>query len=425
MRRLIRPLVLLAIVAACASTGQLPGGPERHTPPVLLKVTPDSGATNVRLDHATFQFDEVLSQKPAKGEYDQVFIVSPRDGDPNVDWHRARITVSPRHGFKPNTAYTITMTSGLSDLRGNVTKEGRQIVFSTGPTLPKFGIVGHAFDWESEKPAIGATIEAIRRPDSTVFVTLTDSTGAFDIGPFGPGTYTVRGYLDQNANFQIDRLEKWDSLKVSVADTRPVVELLLIARDSIAPAMSSVTAVDTLAVRVSFDRALLAGPAGLGTFTITRADSTRLTIDSVLTATAFDSLRRASAARALADSLKRVDTTKKADTTRKVDTTKAAVPLLPPVDTTGTRRLLEQLPKPSVPAPPTGVVLLLSPKSPLVPGATYRVTSDVEGMGHSRATTTRQLTMPKAKPAPKDTTRKAPADTLTRPPAAPVRRPPR
>lgn len=420
MRRLIRPLALLLAIAACASVGTPPGGPERHVPPVLLKVTPDSGATNVHVKEATFDFDEVVSEKPAKGELDQVFFVSPRDGEPNVDWHRSRITVSPRHGFRPNTAYTITMTPGMSDLRNNIMKEGRQITFSTGPTIPTLGIVGHAFDWASEQPAVGATIEAIRRPDSTVFITLTDSTGAFDIGPFGPGTYTVRGYLDQNANFQIDRLEKWDSVKVSVADTRPTVELLLIARDSIAPAMSAATAADSLTIRIGFDRALLAGPAGptaLGKYTVQRPDSTTLAIDSVVTQTQYDSLRKVAAARARADSLKAADTTKARDTTK-------AAPAPAPAETTATRGVVMPKPKPSVPPPPTGVVLLLSPKNPLVPGLTYRITADVEGMGHTRATTTRQLAMPKAKPVPKDTTRKAPADT-TRKPTPPARRPPR
>lgn len=429
MRRLTAAVLLAA--AACASTGTPPGGPERHEPPVLLKVTPDSGATNVHAKDAVFQFDEVVNERPAKGALDQVFWVSPRDGAPHVDWHRDRITVHPRHGFQPNTAYSITMTPGMSDLRGNILKEGRQIVFSTGPTIPRLGIVGQAFDWATEKPAINATIEAIRRPDSTVFITMTDSTGAFDIGPFGPGTYTLRGYLDQNANFQVDRLEKWDSVRVVVGDSRPTAELLLIARDSVPPIISNVRADDSTTVTLAFDKPLLVGAGGsLGTYTVTRPDSTRLTIDSVLSSTRYQQMREAQ--QRVRDSLRaaRGDTTHaRVDTTRARGDTTRARPIIPipgaPV-TPGAKPGAPPPPKPSVPAPPTGVVLLLSPKTPLLPGTTYRVTAaDIAGLLGTRGTSTRQLAVPK--PAPKDTTRKAPApapaDTTRRPPATPARPP--
>ena len=120
----------LALLAGCASAGAPPGGPEDHQPPVIVTISPDSGATNVNPKVVQFRFDEVVSDRPSgKTELDQLFLISPSDGAPNVSWHRTRIDVRPRKGFRPNTAYNVTLLPGLADLRGNILREQRAIVF--------------------------------------------------------------------------------------------------------------------------------------------------------------------------------------------------------------------------------------------------------------------------------------------------------
>src|SRR6185436_8957281 len=119
----------LALGAACANLGAPPGGPPRTTPPQLLTVTPESGAVNVRAKGVVFTFDEVVSNS----DLDRLFLMSPEDGRTRVNWHRNRVEVRPRHGFKQNTAYSVTLLPGLTDLRQNALKTGRTIIFSTGP----------------------------------------------------------------------------------------------------------------------------------------------------------------------------------------------------------------------------------------------------------------------------------------------------
>ncbi len=411
----MRRLIPLLAVAACASAGAPPGGPERHEPPTLTRVTPDSGATDVRAREADFQFDEVVSEKPTKGELDQVFVISPRDGAPRIAWHRTHISVRPRNGFKPNTAYTVTMLPGISDLRGNVTKQGKQILFSTGPTIPRLGIVGRVFDWAAEAAAVNAIVEAVRLPDSTVFITTSDSSGQFDVGPFGPGTYTVRGYIDQNSNFIIDKTEKWDSVTVTVADVRPTVELLLIVRDSTPPLMTNVTMLDTVTLQLTFDRPLAVSPAGgYGKFHVTRSDSVAVAIVRVLTPMQYTKLR---------DSL-----TAAADTTKRPQPPAAQPSAVPPpanppsavagIPGVGAKKPPAPI-KPSVPPPPSSLYLLLSGDTPLQRGRSYRVTAtDVPGLTGTSGKGNRVLTVPKA-----DTTKKAPADSAARARADSTRRP--
>ena len=257
MRRLIGA-ALAGLALACASAGTPPGGPEDHTPPQIVSITPDSGETNVKLKHVEFKFDEVVSDRPVgAAQLDQIFLISPRNGQPDVSWHRTRIDVRPKNGFRANTAYRVTMLPGIVDLRSNVRKVATSIVFSTGSGFPPMSILGRVFDWAAQRPANGAYIEATLRTDTTVvYLGATDSLGEFDVGPLPPGIYTVRALIDANNNRMLDRNEKWDTATVAVRDIRPHFDMLAIERDTTPAALESITALDSVSLRVTFDKPL-------------------------------------------------------------------------------------------------------------------------------------------------------------------------
>ena len=195
----------LAASLACASASPPPGGPEDRNPPRVLKVTPDSNAVNVRDRNVVFQFDETINDRGSGAqELDNFFLVSPSDGAPRVSWHRSRIEVRPRNGFRENTAYTVTLLPGFSDLRGNTARAGASVVFSTGPTIPPDNITGTVFDWAAERPAARALMQAMT-PDSLLYLAQSDSLGHFTLGPLPPGSYLVRAIIDANNNRALDR----------------------------------------------------------------------------------------------------------------------------------------------------------------------------------------------------------------------------
>ena len=107
--------------------------------------------------------------------------------------------------------------------------------------------------------------------------------GQFSIGPFGPGRYTVLGYLDRNNNRALDPGELWDSTTVLITKNRPGVELFAILRDTIPPRMTAISRDDSVTLRVTFDRALdPAMPLTAALFRVQRADSTELPIAAVI-----------------------------------------------------------------------------------------------------------------------------------------------
>jgi len=417
--------------AACASAGQPPGGPEDHDPPAVVSIRPESGSLNVRPKEINFQFNEVVAQQAlGAADLSRLFLISPREGEPDVSWHRSRITVKLRKPFRANMAYVVMMFPGLADLRGNVRKEGASIIFSTGPTIPRLGITGTVFDWAAQRVAPNAFVEALLRTDTTLkFVDVADSAGRFEIGPLDSGSYIVRALIDQNSNHQIDRNEKWDTVPTRVLDVRTAVELDAIERDSVPALIANVVAEDSVTIHVIFDKYLDPGmPLQPALVDLRAADSSRLQVDKVQWASVFEAARRAADSTRKADSLRQVDSLARArDTTRRAAPPPAPNPVRPalPVGVPGARPAPPPA-KPKSPAPDKAVVVTLSPTNPLAPGKSYRITT--RGfrnlLGHStEQSRTFQAPLPKPPPTPKDTAR-ARADSIRRPPA-PVKPPAR
>ena len=399
MRRGLIATTLFA--AACASAGPPPGGIEDHQPPRLVRVTPDTNAVNVGAKVATFYFDETINDRGTDAQdVTNMFLVSPSDGTPKVSYHRSRIDVRPRHGFRANTAYTITLLPGLSDLRSNTMKTGASVVFSTGPTIPTLRIAGMAFDWVAETPAPKALIEATS-PDSVVYLAQSDSLGHFSVGPLNPGSYLVRMTIDQNQNHRADRGESFDTLRV-VAPHPAAVELLAASRDTLPARITSATVVDSTSLRVSFDRLL--DPAQqfpVGNFHLAGADSVRIPITAVRSP-AQDAVRDRARQQAAADSARRADSL-------------AGRPR-PSAPRPSAAAPTDSVPKPTRSPPFT--TLSLDIARPLAPGAAYRLrVTTIKALSGRETGSERSFTAPRA-PASR-----SPADSTAprgaRPPSRP------
>lgn len=401
MRRLAPPLARLAAAAvtgaavACAKMAAPPGGPEDRAPAEVVLIVPESGLFNFKRRVVEIRFNEVISDRgTGAAALGQLVLISPREGAPRVSYRRDAIAVRPRSGWRPNTTYTVTLLPGVTDLRGNTSKESRTIVFSTGAAIAPFAIRGRVFDWMAERPAPGAWIEAISR-DSVVYVTVADSTGAFTIGPLPAGRYTLKSFIDQNNNRAQDRGEAWDSVaaQTSRAGVETSFELLTAPRDTMPPRITGISPTDSVTLSVDFDRPLdVRQPITAALFTVTRADSTPVPIREAISRREFE--RRESERRARED-------TARADTAR-ADTPRAARPAAAQPQLV---RGPEATPRPSVPPPVQQVVVRLG--TPLAPGASYRVTaSGVRNLLGRAGTSTRVVQMPR--PAPPDTTRRTP-----------------
>jgi hypothetical protein len=430
VRRLIAAAAAALIAAACAQPGFPPGGPEEKVPPKLLSVKPESGAVNVRPDEVNLQFDEVLNEQAAGVDLNKNVIISPQLGEPRVGWHRTRLTVRGQHDFQPNTAYTITIFPGLSDLRGNVMKEPVVTVFSTGASIPSSHVGGTVFDWVEGRPLTNAWAQAISVADTNVvYIARTDSSGRFTIPHVPPGAYTVRAFGDLNNDRLIDLREPWDTAAVILRDSSRV-ELLAFIHDTIGARINQVSAVDSVTLRARFDKPLdPSAKIDASLFALKGSDSTAVPIRLAESAIVWDSTH----VRAAAPS----DSAQAADSARRADSLRTAAQRRAPGNVAADTTKRAPAPKPSRPSPTSEVVLVTG--APLDTGASYRIEwREVKNLVGTASTGSFLFTVPKpgaptapgalpgavpprtrpdtSRAAPRDTTRGAPPDTSRRAP---------
>ncbi|HKW42442.1 MAG TPA: Ig-like domain-containing protein, partial [Gemmatimonadales bacterium] len=328
-------LLVTAVVAgaggSCASQGPPPGGPPRTTPAAIQKTVPESGVVVPDFHgDAVIQFDEVIDEAPGSRQPGGTIsglaakvLLSPVAGDVTVSWHRTAIQVSPKEGWKANRVYHLELLPGIADLRRNVTKTGRTIVFSTGVPLPNATLTGTALLWVEQRALAQALIRAAPAslPDTVGYLALTDSAGDYRLPGIPPGRYHVWAIQDQNNNRRQDRREPFDTVTVSLDSTASTV-LWLFAHDSVGPRIRQVEAVDSVTLRIAFSQPLdpARAPDTTTVAVFALPDTNPLRVRALYRPTAFDSMQ--ARARAVADSLKRLrDTTARKDTTARRDTT--------------------------------------------------------------------------------------------------------
>ena len=239
-RRALAALCLLGAIA-CAKIEPPPGGPPDTKPPILVSITPESLSVNPGFDgNVNFIFSEVVSEggSPSQGygtgDLEKLVLLSPTNKIPVVQWHRSRITVRPREGWRPNTVYRVQLLPGISDIRNNKGVKGGLVTFTTGAPVPDYTLRGIAYDWTASQPMRGGLIEAVLEPDSLVYKGITDSSGAYAFGPLPRGTYLVYVGLDQNRNGKIDPREAYDSVRVE-PDSGKVPEIFAFIHDTTPP----------------------------------------------------------------------------------------------------------------------------------------------------------------------------------------------
>ena len=477
----------VAIAAACASPGFPAGGPPRSIPPRLVAVAPDTLAVGARPRAVEFTFDEVVNEASrgtgaaagtgggANG-LESVVLVSPRNGSVAVDWGRERIFVRPRRGFRPNVTYTVTILPGLSDLRNHPRDSATIAVFTTGGPVARNELRGVVFDWVNGRTAPAAVVEAVGT-DSVPYVALADSVGRFVIPNIPAGAYLVRAGVDVNGNRAIDPREPFDTARatatvrvgppvftppiaadvleaeleagrdttrprprrtptparrggVGVGDTTITgIALYAFLHDTLTPRVGTVTPIDSVTLRLSFDRPLRPDQAFTAAkLRIVGPDSATIPVRDVLTAAAADSINAATTAaaavaRARADSVTRANAPAAAGAAGTTPTGAGVARSTTPVpDSSAIRRLPGASgPRLQRPVPPVDLIVRLGAR--LLPNTIYRLTvREVRSLSGVAGVTERTFTTPRPTPPTRATTptRAAPV----RPGAAPVGPPP-
>lgn len=394
-----------------------PGGPPDTDPPQLVRVTPDTNALNVRGNSISFQFNEVVSERP-QGAQDLagLFLVSPSRGPVGISWRRTSVHVTPRGGLRPNTTYTVRMLPGMLDLDNNADSVGMTLVFSTGPSLATGQIAGRIFDWAAARPAANALVEAIMLPDSARFATHADSSGTFALANMPPGRFLLRGLIDQNNNAEVDSRELFDTVTVNLTDSLRR-ELLAAVRDTLGVGIATAELRDSVTLRLALDRpldTLFVPTASL--IRIQAADSSIVPFASIITQAELDQrIADSVRAKAVQDSVRQAfvrDSARVADSIRTAQTAPTRAPMVatPVPRPTGRRPGATNVPPPPAPRDTTNRIpskpsakipvsaLYVKFAQPLRAGSSFRVTAtDLRSVTGATRTSSRVFQTPRAR----------------------------
>ena len=416
MRHALTAIGVLALAAGCASPGLPPGGPTVNAFPRIIATIPDTSALNARPNKVLVRYDDVIGEQANGGELSRSVLISPWDGEPRVEWKRTGRTIRPKGNWRANTAYTVTILPGITDLKGKPIPYPFVLQFSTGGSIPRTVIRGVAFDWASGRPMPRSTIQAVDTRDTTiVYLTVADSTGRYELSAVPPGAYLVRAIDEKTINRTIDPRESWDGAPVTVRDSARA-DLYMFVHDTLPVRISEIRLADSLSIALVMDKPLQPGvPIPTASVRVVAADSSVLQVDTVFTA------EEDRTARERADSIARArDTSQRA-------------PDVPPVarrtiDPTRRRDTATVLPPPVATRKSPTSDLVVRMRTPLKAGATYRVTiTGLRNLMRVEGTASRLLIVPR--PTPPDSTRgRAPGRDSTgrvTPPAVAPGRPPR
>ena len=155
MLKKVSLLPAIAIIAlylsagSCANTSTPPmGGPKDTLAPVLVKVAPDSCATNVPVKDVRIElrFNEFVQLKDAEK---QIYI-SPSLSKRIQPKIRAKsVVIELEDTLKPNTTYTVDFGASISDNNEGNPFPPYSLAFSTGSTVDSLMASGFLYDYKS------------------------------------------------------------------------------------------------------------------------------------------------------------------------------------------------------------------------------------------------------------------------------------
>lgn len=199
-------LVLVVIVlAGCASMGTPGGGPRDEDPPMFVRANPAPGAVNVNTKKIVIEFNELVNVKDA---FTNVVVSPVSKRPPKVTSSGRRVIVEFQEDLLPNTTYTIDFGNSIEDNNESNKLYGFAYSFSTGATIDTLRMSGIVLGAEDLEPQQGIIVGVYANQNDTAFtrtmpdrIARTDDRGQFTVRGLAPGSYRIYALKDNDADY--------------------------------------------------------------------------------------------------------------------------------------------------------------------------------------------------------------------------------
>ena len=222
-------LSMMIFSDSCANTTTPPsGGPKDTIPPIITKISPLPGSTNVPR-HKTkllVEFNEYVTVKDPKS----LFVSPPLEKAPKYKLVGKGVQVTFENDLDSCKTYTLDLTNAIGDNNEGNMFPGYTLVFSTGDNIDSMMVTGIVQDCNSLQPLKGATVMLYKdHADSAIFLKRPDAAGKTDDWGFfclrniQETIYRMYAIIDVNNN----NIYEAESEKVAFIDTlvRPLTKV--------------------------------------------------------------------------------------------------------------------------------------------------------------------------------------------------------
>lgn len=207
-RYLLLYITSLALVTSCARVGAPTGGDEDETPPVLVKSSPEDGATGYMGNIIQLTFDERIITRSIETD----LILTPKpSGTFRVRVNKNILSLSFTEPFDENTTYSLSFGNTIQDITNNNPADGINLSFSTGDYIDSLSIQGKILNLYDQEPIENLLVSLYSQNDSVDILTgaasyysRTDSAGTYRFRNLPSGTFRVYAVRDKNNNSQAD-----------------------------------------------------------------------------------------------------------------------------------------------------------------------------------------------------------------------------
>ena len=209
------PTLLGLLISNCAQQGPPQGGPPDLTPPTVASNTPASGAVSVARDASiALEFSEPVDRTDFLHKFD---ISPPRSGAPKLTWSMKgrRVELLWADSLRDSITYRVTVSTRLTDRRGNKLEMPYTFAFSTGAAVDRGEIRGRVFSEDDKGGAFEVEAFQLETMPDTFWLsppdykTQTGARGRFELPFLRAGRYRLFAFTDGNRNGRLDPGEQF------------------------------------------------------------------------------------------------------------------------------------------------------------------------------------------------------------------------
>ena len=197
-------ILVLLLLAACASIGSPRGGAYDITPPKVVRCQPANMATDNKDKRLTLTFDEYVVIENAS---EKVVVSPPQKEMPEIRTSGKRIHITLYDTLQENTTYTIDFADAIVDNNEGNPMGNFTYSFSTGDHIDTMEVSGTLLEAENLEPVKGMLVGLYADLSDTAFTTRpfarvarTDGRGRFTIKGVAPGRYRIYGLQDMDGD---------------------------------------------------------------------------------------------------------------------------------------------------------------------------------------------------------------------------------